>query len=206
MTQSRTRPLLSTGLAILSAWLMLGVPSVATAENALEAAPDLETATATPEEELARAFTQLKSEDEATWRQAQITIEKLWSRSGSASMDLLLERGRQAMAREEIDKALEHFTDLVRLSPGFAEGWNARATAHFVNGDMGAAMADIIETLSLEPRHFGALTGLGTILEQIGDERNAIKAFRDALALHPHLEGPQEAVKRLAPSADGRDA
>lgn len=156
--------------------------------------------------ELAEAFEGLKSEDEAVWRQAQDEIEKLWARSGSASMDLLLQRGRDALTRQDAEAALDHLTDLVRLAPGFAEGWNARATAHFLAGDYGAAIADIGETLALEPKHFGALTGLGAILEQLGDEENAIKAFRRALDLHPHLEGPKEAVKRLAPTADGRDA
>lgn len=159
-----------------------------------------------PEEALARAFEDLKSEDEAVWRPAQDFIAKVWTKSGSDSMDLLLLRGRTAMEAEDWPRAVEHLTDLVNLAPDFAEGWNTRATAYFREGDYGASLADIAETLALEPRHFGALAGLGLILSEIGEDKKAVAAYRKALELNPHLDGPAEAVKQLAPSVDGRDA
>ncbi|MEL6278128.1 MAG: tetratricopeptide repeat protein [Pseudomonadota bacterium] len=203
LTASRRAPVLG---ALLSLSVAMSAP-LATAQSEPAPAAEAETTVERSQEQiLSDAFDGLKSTDEAIWRKAEQDIEKSWSRSGSDSMDLLLKRGREAMTREETDKAIKHFTDLVRLAPDFAEGWNARATAHFLKGDLGASLADIAETLALEPRHFGALTGLGTILERLGDQENAIAAFRDALELHPHLEGPREAIERLAPTADGRDA
>jgi Flp pilus assembly protein TadD len=132
-------------------------------------------------------------------------IVAIWSRSGSDSMDLLLSRGRDAMEAEDYGKAVDHFSSLVRLAPDFSEGWNARATAYFLNDDYWLAMADIAHVLRLEPRHFGALTGMSIILERVGDEAGALKAARAALAINPHLDDVAEMVKRLSPKVDGRD-
>ena len=159
-----------------------------------------------PQEALEKAFADLKSEDEAVWRRAQDHIAKAWEKSGSDSMDLLLKRGRTAMESENWTRAIQHLTDLVNLAPDFAEGWNARATAFYRNDDYGAALADIAEALKHEPRHFGALAGLGLILQEVGDEKKAVTAYRKALELNPHLDGPAAAVERLAPTVDGRDA
>ena len=157
----------------------------------------------TPEERLEKAFEKLTSETEEDWREAQEEITRLWTRSGSASADLLLRRGRRAMEREDWDAAETHLTDLVNLAPSFAEGWNLRATLYFQQDDYGKSIADIAETLALEPRHYGALTGLGLILEALDQHQDAMKAFRRALEVHPHLEGAKDAVKRLEPKAEG---
>lgn len=170
-------------------------------ESAFEPDPDL-----SREERIELALEALQSEDEAERARAESRLSDLWSDSGSDSMNLLLKRGRDAMEREAFDAALEHFTDLVNLAPEFAEGWNARATVHYRLDKYGAALADLSEALALEARHFSALAGLGVILEAVGDEAGAVAAFRQALTIHPHLDGPQEAVDRLAPKVDGRDA
>jgi Flp pilus assembly protein TadD len=120
-------------------------------------------------------------------------------------MDLLLARGREALEGEEYEKALDHFTALVDLDPDFAEGWNARATAWYLKDEYWRAVADIQRAIELEPRHFGALSGLGVILERIGDTEGALRAYRAAIDLNPHLETAQKAVERLAPKVDGRD-
>jgi Flp pilus assembly protein TadD len=132
-------------------------------------------------------------------------IIAIWSDSGSDSMDLLLTRGRDAMEAQEFEKAADHFSALTTLAPDFAEGWNARATAYFLQDEYWLAMADIVQVLTLEPRHFGALTGLSFILERTGDEAGALKAARAALAVNPHLDEVAEIVKRLSPKVDGRD-
>jgi Flp pilus assembly protein TadD len=132
-------------------------------------------------------------------------IVALWSQSGSDSMDLLLSRGRDAMEDEAFDKAVDHFTALVTLAPEFAEGWNARATAYFLDDEYWRSAADIARVLALEPRHFGALTGLSIILERTGDEAGALRAARAALAVNPHLDEATEMVKRLSPKVEGRD-
>lgn len=132
-------------------------------------------------------------------------IRRIWARSGSDTADLLMQRGQEALNRREFARAIHHLTALVEIAPDFAEGWNLRATAFFARGDLGPSLVDIERTLALEPRHFGALSGLAVILEQIGREAEALAAYREARRLNPHLPRIDEAVARLAPRVDGRD-
>jgi len=150
-------------------------------------------------------FTRLKAADaaEAGRIESEIWIE--WSKSGSPAMDLLLQRGRDAMAIGDNNTAIEHFTAIIDHSPDFAEAWNARATAYFGAGDFGPSVADIAQVLTLNPRHFGALSGLGTILEATGKTERALKVYQAALALHPNLEGVNDAVLRLETEAEGQE-
>lgn len=166
---------------------------------------DAERAPLTRGERLDKLFLALAEEPPQEAGLIQRRIAELWSESGSDSMDLLLARGREALDAEQHRKAIDHLTALVELDPDFAEGWNARATAHYLNREYWMAVADIQRTLMLEPRHFGALSGLGVILERIGEDRGALVAYREALKLNPHLENAQKAVERLEPKVDGRD-
>lgn len=159
-----------------------------------------------PAEALDRAFAELKSEDEEAQARAGQKIVKLWARSGSPSMDLLLKRGQEAIAREDADAAIEHLTDLVTLAPDFAEGWHARAQAHALKEDFSAALFDLAETVALEQRHFLAFAELGALLEDLGREQEAMVAFRKSLDIFPGFQAAKNAVERLAPSVDGRDA
>ncbi|MEM7178475.1 MAG: hypothetical protein AAF503_12305, partial [Pseudomonadota bacterium] len=88
-------------------------------------------------------FSELSKPDNPDWRNVQAQIWAAWNRSGSASMDLLLQRATKAMDERDIETALLHLDDLVRLAPGYAEGWNKRATVYFLQGDYGASVADI---------------------------------------------------------------
>lgn len=133
----------------------------------------------------------------------EIWIE--WSKSGSAAMDLLLERGRTALAAGETDVAIEHFTALIDHAPDFAEGWNARATAYFQRGQFGPSIADVGHVLQLNPRHFGALSGLGNMFEALDRPEKALEVYRAALAIHPQLAGVLEAVKRLESDIAGQE-
>jgi tetratricopeptide (TPR) repeat protein len=150
-------------------------------------------------------FTRLQKAgaEEAGRIESEIWIE--WSKSGSPAMDLLLQRGRDAMAVGDNLAAIEHFTAIIDQDPAFAEAWNARATAYYNIGDYGPAVADIGHTLSLNPRHFGALSGLGMILEETGKTDRALEVFNAALALHPNLEGVLDAVDRLKTSSEGQE-
>ena len=155
-------------------------------------------------DELDRLFTLLATADASNWKALEDEIWGLWSRSGSDSFDLMLTRGRTAMDQGDLEAAIEHLTALTDHAPEFAEGWNARATAFYLSGQYGLSLDDIARTLTLEPRHFGALSGLGIILEQLGDDERALEAYQYALAIHPQSPSVKEAVARLE-SASGRD-
>ena len=145
---------------------------------------------------------------DATEGEAQRITQSIWiewSKSGSAAMDLLLERGHAAMAAGHPEIAVEHFTALIDHAPDFAEGYNARATAYFQTGDLGPSVADIAKALELNPRHFGALSGLGMIFEELDRPEKALEAYRAADAVNPHMPDVKEAIARLAAELSGQD-
>lgn len=157
------------------------------------------------EDRLDTLFTRLAEAEGENWQRIQSDIWRLWSQSGSPSMDLLLRRAQEAMEAGQPELALRFLDDLVRLAPDFAEGWNKRATVHFRLGEYGRAVADIEHVLALEPRHFGALSGLAMILERLGNDQGAYQAYSEALEVHPNLPGAAEAIERLAPEVQGRE-
>lgn len=150
-------------------------------------------------------FEALARVDEPGWERIEDEIWSEWSETGSATLDLLLQRGREAMAEGDSRAAVEHFTALVENAPDFAEGYNARATAYFDAGLFGPSIADIARVLTLEPRHFGALSGLGVILEETGALQGALEAYRAARAIHPHRPDLREAVERLEAELQGTE-
>lgn len=164
-------------------------------------APDVEISRA---DQLDVLLEELARPDNENWQMTQAQVYRMWNESGSDSMDLLARRADQAMEKKDYATALVHLNDLVRLAPDFAEGWNKRATVYFLKGDLGPSLEDIARTLKLEPRHFGALSGLGIILDRIGDKKGALEAYRRAKAIHPHLDGVDEGIKKLTPEVDGQ--
>lgn len=140
------------------------------------------------------------------WAQTQLQIEKLWKQSGSPSMDLLAERAGKAITGQRLSAALGFLDDLVRLAPDFAEGWKMRATVHFMHEDYRSALEDVARTLTLEPRHFEALAGLGLMLDRLGDKRGALEAYRRAYEIHPHLPGIAEGIHKLSREVEGNRA
>jgi Flp pilus assembly protein TadD len=139
----------------------------------------------------------LQTADETAASQIEGRIYEIWSQSGSPSMDLLLERGREALESGDTKMSIEHFSALIDHAPEFAEGYNGRATAHFQNGSFGLALNDIRRTLELNPRHFGAMTGLALILEEFGESEGALLAWREVERLNPNSEGLDDAIRRL---------
>ena len=155
--------------------------------------------------ELDRLFTALKEADKADAGTLESDIWRLWSRSGSPAMDLLLERSEKAIAQGDYEAALDHLTALTDHAPDFAEGWNQRAIVWFHLGRFGQSVDDIRRTLALNPRHFAAMVGFAAILEAMERPEQALEVYRAALAIHPHLEGVDEAVKRLEAVVAGQD-
>lgn len=150
-------------------------------------------------------FERLKTAEagEAGRIETEIWIE--WSKSGSPALDLLLQRGRDALDMGDVPAAIDHFTAIIDQDPDFAEAWNARATAFFMAGEFGPSVADIGHVLTLNPRHFGALSGLAMILEDTGKPEKALEVYRAALAIHPHLQGAVESAERLETEAEGQE-
>ncbi|MEO0913072.1 MAG: tetratricopeptide repeat protein [Pseudomonadota bacterium] len=132
-----------------------------------------------------------------TWESVENKILRIWSRSGSDTADLMLQRGQDLIEEEEFLTAVEHLTALTDHAPDFAEGWHARATAFFHLEEYGLAIEDIFRTLALNPHHFGALTGLGIMQEEMGQPERALLAFEKAQALNPHREQINQAIERL---------
>lgn len=131
-------------------------------------------------------------------------IMEIWSQSGSPSMDLLLDRGRRALTEGDTKLAIEHFTALIDHAPDFAEGYNGRATAYFQTNQYGLSLEDIRQTLMLNPRHFGAMSGLALILEEIGRPEDSLGAWREVEKINPSREGLKDAIERLERQVEGR--
>jgi tetratricopeptide (TPR) repeat protein len=132
-------------------------------------------------------------------------IWALWMVSGSDTCNLLMARVKAATDEKDYDLAIKLLDAVIELKPDYVEAWNRRATLYYMRKDFGHALADIREVLAREPRHFGALTGLGLIMQEIGDDKHALQAYRRALAIDPHLEHLVETVKTLAEKVEGRD-
>lgn len=145
---------------------------------------------------------QIATPEEAQRITADIQLE--WEKSGSAAADLLLSRGLKALDAGDYQAAIEHFTALTDHAPNFAEGWVRRASA-FAHAEMfGPALDDLETALSLNPQHFEAIIGLGSILELIGRPEDAFEAYQLVRPIHPHHPAVTEALERLEPVVAGR--
>jgi tetratricopeptide (TPR) repeat protein len=118
---------------------------------------------------------------------------------------LLMSRAKQAMDAQKVDVALKLLDSVVKLRPDYTEAWNRRATLYYLKNDYVHSIQDIQQVLIREPRHFGALAGLGMIMQDLGDDKRALEAFRKALAVNPHLEKVPDLVKSLTEKVEGRD-
>jgi len=145
----------------------------------------------------------LATADEAESKRLDRQLQALWSKTGSASLDLLLKRGRDAMEVEDAQAAIDHFTALTDHAPAFAEGFHARATAYFAANLYGPALADLEQALALNPNNYNAIFGLGAMLETFGDNKHAYEAYERVLALNPHHEDAANAVERLRVGIEG---
>jgi tetratricopeptide (TPR) repeat protein len=143
--------------------------------------------------------------DEASAKHVEARIWAMWMQTPSDTAALLMTRAKAAMDAQNIDVALKLLDSVVKLRPDYVEAWNRRATLYYLKNDYVHSMEDIQQVLSREPRHFGALAGLGMIMQDIGDDKRALDAFRKALAVNPFLEKVPELVKTLSEKVEGRD-
>lgn len=127
----------------------------------------------------------------------EVQIWRIWTDSGRDDVNALLADGTRAMAQGRLKEAIAIFDRVVATLPDFAEGWNKRATAHYLYENYTDSVIDIESTLALEPRHFGAISGMGLIFMARGDEAGALGAFEEVLKIHPHARGAQAYVEQL---------
>ncbi len=150
-------------------------------------------------------FLQLKSaRSQAEARVIEEAVWRIWAVSGNEAADRQMARGVLAMHGGDHAEALAAFDRIVKIAPGFAEGWNKRATVHYLMGNHAASIHDIGKTLALEPRHFGALSGLGLVNLALGNEKAALEAFEAALEIQPHLPGANTRIKALRDKVRGK--
>ena len=151
-------------------------------------------------------FGALKAAPDASIAKAiEERIWAVWAVSRSDTANLLMLRARTALTGKDSDLAIKLLTAIIKIKPDYVEAWNERATLYYTRKDYGRALADIREVLKREPRHFGALAGLGLILQDIGDDRQALDVYRRVLAIYPRMEHIPDAVKRLEEKVEGRD-
>lgn len=174
-------------LAALGVLVLLCSPAVAQDQTRAQAL--LETLRSAPPEEV---------------QTIERDLEREWSRSGSAAMDLLLKRGRAALATGDFRTAIEHLTALTDHAPQFAEGFHARATAYFRAELFGPALDDLERALALNPDNYNAIFGLGVVFEELGDSRRAAALYRRVLVLNPHHTNAEKALEQLKSEGIGR--
>lgn len=132
-------------------------------------------------------------------------IDRVWMQSGSDTADLLMSRALKAVDGNDYKLAESLLDKIVALQPDWAEAWNKRATVHYLDDDDGASMEDISHVLAIEPRHYGALSGMGFILHRNGDDKAALTVLRRALAIDPQNSSVKAMIKELTPEVEGRD-
>jgi tetratricopeptide (TPR) repeat protein len=199
-----------TGLVALLCALALSLPAAAQVRN-----PDQGESFAQPPEKLPRVprgqdieflFGALKAAPNADAAKAvEGRIWALWMISPSDTATLLMSRVRAAVEAKNLDLAVRLLDSIVVLRPDYIEAWNRRATIHYMRKDFTRSIEDIRQTLAREPRHFGALAGLGLILQELGDDKRALEIYRKAVEVNPHMPRIPDLIKTLTEKVDGRD-
>lgn len=131
-------------------------------------------------------------------------IERLWLRSGSDTVDLLMARSAKLLEDEKYDVALDILDSIIELAPEYAEGWTRRAAVFFAKKEFGQSLENLRHALAIDPSHYKAIQGLGLLMQELGEKEAALKAFRRLLKVHPHLEEAVQAVKDLSREVEGQ--
>jgi tetratricopeptide (TPR) repeat protein len=139
----------------------------------------------------------LSDADEVVRALAEHSVWQVWSRSGDAETDHLLQIGIEQMGRHEGPAAVSTFTAVIQRRPDFAEGWNKRATVYFLMGEYEKSLQDCDEVMKRNPSHFGALAGYGQIYLQLDQPARALPYFRKALRVNPNLRGVAQIIPQL---------
>ena len=193
--------------AVFTSLLLSGaicLPARADDAVAPQAAPDAPPVAVTKQARLDQLFSDLKRErNEKAAERIAGNIWSEWFQSGSASIDLMMQWSGKAMQEKKFDVALDFLDQVVLLAPEFAEGWNRRATVHYMMDSYAKSMTDIEHALRLEPRHFGALSGMAAIFKLYDSKNAALDAYTRVLAIYPMLRSAQQEVVKLADELAG---
>jgi len=138
-------------------------------------------------------------------KQIEKRIELTLAVTESDTLNLLMVRAQTTMEAKEFKTAMELLDSIIQINPRYTEAWARRATLHFAQKDLYRSLADLRVVIGQEPRHYQALAGLGVILQDIGEEKRALEAYRRALEINPHLENIPDIVRRLKLKVEGRD-
>lgn len=157
------------------------------------------------DQRLDHLFADLQSAEGPEAQKVQGQIWEIWFTSGSDTVDLLMADAGQATTMGLNEQAEEQYDAVVDLDPEFAEGWNRRATLRFMMGNYTGSIADINQVLELEPRHFGALAGLGMIYDRIDQPEAALRAFEQALLINPHMPEVRSRAAEIARQLKDRE-
>lgn len=139
----------------------------------------------------------LRDDDQVVRAMAESALWQVWSRSGDPEVDRLFVEGVAEMGSRMLRQAAQTFTRIIELKPEFAEGWNKRATVYYLAGESRKSIDDCAEVLKRNPRHFGALSGLGQIYFQLERYDEALVWFRKALEVNPNMAGVGFNIKRI---------
>jgi tetratricopeptide (TPR) repeat protein len=143
--------------------------------------------------------------DAAAAKAVEERIWAVWIISPSDTANLLMARAKTAVDGKDLDLAIRLLDAIIVIKPDYVEAWNRRATLHYLRKDYDRSLADIRQILAREPRHFGALAGLGLIMQDLGDDKRALDIYRRALDVHPYLPRIPDLIKTLTEKVEGRD-
>ena len=145
----------------------------------------------------------LATQDDSEASAIEQQIWQIWYETADPKIQLMMAQGAQAMSVGDFDAALEIYDRIIVDAPAYAEGWNRRATLNYLMGRFDASIADVQHVLTLEPRHFGALSGMGLIYTAIEDDKSAIAWFGKALEVNPHMYGVRKRMEDLKDKVEG---
>jgi tetratricopeptide (TPR) repeat protein len=138
-------------------------------------------------------------------KQIEKRIEGVLAVTESDTLNLLMVRAQSTMEAREFKTAMDLLDSIIQINPRYTEAWARRATLHFAQKDIYRSLADLRVVLAQEPRHYQALAGLGVILQDIGEDKRALEAYRRAIEINPHIENIPDIVRRLKLKVEGRD-
>ena len=149
-------------------------------------------------DQLNKLFNQLKIDNPTLTSEIEQKIWKIWSTHPKKNnLTLMLSKGSNLVNNDQLIEAVNVFTEVINLDPGWAEAWNKRATVFYLLGEFEKSQNDIDKVLELEERHFGALAGQGLVNIKLKNYEKAILSYEKAEKLYPSMKSPKIMIKEI---------